>query len=564
MTFDLKAHHDPAGRSSFCSAPNERPVVALVAEKENSCFADVGSDLQLLQDCSALGAPSVMAVWEDGTVAAHVVAEESVIPGNVSVGELLAFLADEKTAEVWVHVTDCMGAGDICLGYCTVLPRTGAETNGDQKETAVCGGSNIKAPMRLDFIRKLREKDASDWPCVYICRDDGGASAMPMCFEEERESADKMNCIGLISDPADSLTALLRAGTVKAAVRSLCTKNGTPCSADSPDVWGFLVEYSVENKAKGILDEAVRAACRQGRGSFDELQSKVDYLTEQAVPENIILRTLESISRYTLYPEMIPRPPVKFAQNDSFGELTRALAYRLCGMNLRLVGNKGCGKNTLMQTVDWVLGVPQYRMQGNAELDKLDLLGGPTIENGTMRYQLSDMLCYLRDGADVVLDEGNTIKPECADVLHSLTDEARQIEVPGYGLVKMHPVSSFTITMNEDYAGTNFMNEATIDRFTPIQMSQPNSIVEILRRVVPTASDQSLRICDVIYCSISDMIKSADGLEPEAMTIRGFVDALRSEPLLGLKLGLLDNVANKPQDSYTRMQLTELIESMIR
>ena len=57
------------------------------------------------------------------------------------------------------------------------------------------------------------------------------------------------------------------------------------------------------------------------------------------------------------------------------------------------------------------------------------------------------MLIYLRDGADIVLDEGNAIKPECADVLHSLTDEARQIEVPGYGLVKMAPESSFTITM---------------------------------------------------------------------------------------------------------------------
>ncbi len=434
----------------------------------------------------------------------------------------------------------------------------------DQKKLAVCGGSNIKAPMRLDFIRRLRETDRADWPDICICRDGTGPSAPPLCFVSERESADRMNCIGLISDPSESLTALLRAGMVRASVGSLCAKDGTPCAPDSPEVWGFLAEYSVENKSKGVLDEAIRKASENGRGSVDALAYKVDYLTRQAVPENIILRTLECIAEHTLYPDMIPDPPVKFEQADAFGELTRALAYRLCGMNLRLIGNKGCGKNTLMQTVDWLLDVPQYRMQGNAELDKLDLLGGPTIENGTMRYRLSDMLSYLRDGADVVLDEGNTIKPECADVLHSLTDEARQIEVPGYGLVKMAAVSSFTITMNEDYAGTNFMNEATIDRFTPIQMAQPDSIAEILRRVVPTASDQSLRICDVIYCSIKDMIRAADGLEPEAMTIRGFVDALRAEPLLGLKIGLLDNVANKPQDAYTRMQLTELIESMIR
>ena len=263
------------------------------------------------------------------------------------------------------------------------------------------------------------------------------------------------------------------------------------------------------------------------------------------------------------YPELVPDPPVRYVQADGFGALTRCLAYRLSGMHLRLVGSKGCGKNTLIQTVDWLLNVPQYRMQGNAELDKLDLLGGPTIENGTMRYRLSDMLRYLAAGADVVLDEGNTIKPECADVLHSLTDAARQIQVPGYGLVQMHPHSAFTITMNEDYAGTNFMNEATIDRFTPIHIAEPESIVDVLHRVVPEASAASLNICDYVYCAIRDRIRSAGGLEPDAMTIRGFIDALRAEPLLGLRWGLLDNVASKPQDAYTRLQLTELIESMV-
>lgn len=439
----------------------------------------------------------------------------------------------------------------------TIIPvRPGAAA-----EQAVCGGSNIKAPMRLDFMRALRETDSQCRKEIIILR--GSGCPQPMCFEEESKAGDAMNCIGLVAEPSEKLTALLRAGAVRARVTALCNRDGAPCGALSPAAWGFIAEYDVENGLGEKLDEAVRKAHADGRGSVEALSAKARYLAEQAVPEGIILRTLESISGRTAYPEMVPDPVVKFAQTDAWGELTRCLAYRLCGMNLRLVGNKGCGKNTLMQTIDWLLGVPLYRMQGNAELDKLDLLGGPTIENGAMRYQLSDMLCYLRDGADVVLDEGNTIKPECADVLHSLTDEARQIEVPGYGLVKMHPVSSFTITMNEDYAGTNFMNEATIDRFTPIQMSQPDSIVEILRRVVPSAPDRSLRICDAVYCAIKGRIAAADGLEPEAMTVRGFIDALRAEPLLGLKLGLRDNVANKPQDAYTRLQLAELIDSLI-
>ena len=427
-------------------------------------------------------------------------------------------------------------------------------------ERTVCGGSNIKAPMRLDFIRALRA--AEEYPEVFICRRSGMAA--PMCFASETDAADEMNCVGLVAEPSESLASLLRAGPVRRKMRGLCARDGTPCAPDSPEAWGFVAEYDVADRSAGVLEKAVEAASLAGRGDKDSLERRVSYMRGQAVPENIILRALEKMLGRSAYPDMVPDPAVKFVQNDAFGELTRALAYRLCGMNLRLVGNKGCGKNTLAQTLDWLLGVPQYRMQGNAEMDKLDLLGGPTIESGTMRYQLSDMLCYLRDGADVVLDEGNTIKPECADVLHSLTDEARQIQVPGYGLVKMNPVSSFTLTMNEDYAGTNFMNEATIDRFTPIQMSQPDDIADILRRVVPTAREESLRICGVIYNGIRDKIAASDGLEPEAMTIRGFADALRAEPLLGLKPGLLDNVADKPQDAYTRLQLTELIESMLR
>ena len=61
------------------------------------------------------------------------------------------------------------------------------------KETAVCGGSNIKAPMRLDFIRTLRGADESEWPEIYILRDEeGGASSQPLCFASESEGADAM------------------------------------------------------------------------------------------------------------------------------------------------------------------------------------------------------------------------------------------------------------------------------------------------------------------------------------------------------------------------------------
>lgn len=428
-------------------------------------------------------------------------------------------------------------------------------------ERVICGGSNMRAPMKLDFISSLRELSPADWPEIVIVRAAGEGE--PMCFAAAEDAGDIFNCIGTVSEPSEQLVSMLRTAPVTARPRALCRKDGEACAAGDPTVWGFIAELETTDKLSDDVREAIERAALRGCASSSELNDKAEYMIQQGIPQGIIVRTLDQMLADPAYPELVPCPPVRFVQADAYGELTRGLAYRLSGLNLRLIGGRGCGKNTLAQTLDWLLNIPQYRMQGNAEMDKLDLLGGPTIENGTLHYKLSDMLRYIEAGADVVLDEGNTIKPECADVLHSLTDEARRIQVPGYGLVRMHPKSSFTITMNEGYAGTNYMNEATIDRFTPIQMSEPESVKEILRRVVPAAPEHCLNICDVVYCAIKNRIDSAGGLEPEAMTIRGLVDALRAQPLLGLKWGLLDNVAAKPQDQYTRLQLTELIESVV-
>ena len=294
-----------------------------------------------------------------------------------------------------------------------------------QFETAVCGGSNLKAPMKLDFLRSLCAQERHAWPEVVLCRVEG--EPLPVCCLSEAAAGDPFARIGIVTAPSEALTALLRTAPVRARVTALCDSAGEPCDGGAPDVWGFLAEYRCGDPLSGAVRAAIDGAAARGCASPEALTARAEYLLEQAVPEPIILRVFAEMFSLPEYPELVPDPLVRYVQADGFGALTRCLAYRLSGMHLRLVGSKGCGKNTLIQTVDWLLNVPQYRMQGNAELDKLDLLGGPTIENGTMRYRLSDMLRYLAAGADVVLDEGNTIKPECADVLHSLTDAARQI-----------------------------------------------------------------------------------------------------------------------------------------
>lgn len=250
-------------------------------------------------------------------------------------------------------------------------------------ETAVCGGSNLKAPMKLDFLRSLCAQDRHVWPEVVLCRVEG--EPLPVCCLSEAAAGDPFSRVGIVSAPSEALTALLRTAPVRARVTALCDATGEPCGGDAPDVWGFLAEYRCGDPLSGAVRAAIDGAAARGCASPEALTARAEYLLEQAVPEPIILRVFAEMFSLPEYPELVPDPPVRYVQADSFGALTRCLAYRLSGMHLRLVGSKGCGKNTLIQTVDWLLNVPQYRMQGNAELDKLDLLGGPTIENGTDR-----------------------------------------------------------------------------------------------------------------------------------------------------------------------------------
>lgn len=110
-----------------------------------------------------------------------------------------------------------------------------------QYETAVCGGSNLKAPMKLDFLRSLCAQERHAWPEVVLCRVEG--EPLPVCCLSEAAAGDLFSRVGIVSAPSEALTALLRTAPVRARITALCDSAGEPCDSDTPDVWGFLAEY---------------------------------------------------------------------------------------------------------------------------------------------------------------------------------------------------------------------------------------------------------------------------------------------------------------------------------
>lgn len=292
-----------------------------------------------------------------------------------------------------------------------------------------------------------------------------------------------------------------------------------------------------------------------------EVKERVSYLVSQHVPANIIHGVLKFI-QHADDQNVIRRPRQLYLQTMDNDCLTRSLGYHLAHRNIRLVGEKGSGKNTLVSSVCWVMNQPLCRVQGNSDMDKLDLLGSQSLNEHGTTFTLSSFVKMLQTGGDVVLDEINAVKPEIAIVLHSLADDARSIEVPGYGFVEVHPRSRIWSTMNEDYVGTGELNSATADRFVPIYMEDQLDLKQLLKEMFPDVSDETLKICSSLYEKILKSVRDGK-CTSDSITTRGYIDALEASKWLPLKSALLDNIANRPQDKDDRNAIRSFIHQLI-
>lgn len=549
-----------------------------------------GEHLRLERDPNNAYDKTAVAVYRDKDLVGYVATgANTTLPNCHPASDLFRRMGNKQLGEAWVTLkeetsvpTSTGGKMRAFRGECSFIPVF--EQKEAEKIRLIVGGSLINNPLRSNVMADLMiatgKKQAL--PTFYVKSRTKSNNGIEYAVVRKPTDDISNDSVGIVLNPSDELKQVInKNGSIAFQAIGVCDKTGT--DLDIPDVDTlsgdarkkveedfkdiknkcFYGEYSVESGTSTALQEAIKKVVREGRDKYSDVERKVKYMTGEGVPDEIIIATLSHIQPPDPeWESLVPDPKALFRQHDNYGELSRCLAYRSCGMSLRLVGNKGSGKNTLIDTIDWILRRPQYRMEGNAEMDKMDLLGSPQLNDASTTFKVSDMILCLVAGGDVVLDEGNTIRPEVASLLHSLTDESRQIQIPGYGLVTRHAFSTLTLTMNENYMGTTKMNEATVDRFTPIQMAQPASIADILEEAVPTADKKDVKIADKIYLQLKNKISGSNAqgtLEPDCMTIRGFVDALRAAPLLGLKNALMDNVADKPQDEFSRTEIRELI-----
>lgn len=361
------------------------------------------------------------------------------------------------------------------------------------------------------------------------------------------------------------------------AVKVITTLGEVTATTENPQNATYSVKFTVDEETMMYVKTGKKVLTLQDvkeeKSAFipmKRLDAIHKYLETAGLKNKQIMKVMAT---YLEYPadvqSRIPEPTVFF--KDNFGGVRKTVIYTNKGKHLRLVGEKGTGKNLLTTVLAWVYQRPLFELSMNSQTDKMDLMGSKTFsttvdadgkETTQIGFQKEALVEAMELGGTLNLDEVNTADPAVLVMLHSIVDDRGSVEVPGYGRVKAHENFNIILTMNKDYIGTNSLNEATRDRFTPIIFPNNKSIAEMLQERVKGAKAVDIQLADRVYQSIMTLV--LDGtLSMDCVTVRGFIDAVEVSEDLGLKEALEDCVANRVEDDEYRETVMNIIDDIL-
>ena len=309
----------------------------------------------------------------------------------------------------------------------------------------------------------------------------------------------------------------------------------------------------------------------------EELTKIIQYLQKNNISEELIDQILSSHEPFEeKYSKRIPHSsdenfvPWVMSEGDK-NLLLLAIAQIEEGFNLRFVGGKGVGKDTLSQTLCWIYQRPRYTQSASVDTDTSILIGdkdlqpkiiGDTVVQ-TIGFETGLLIEAMEIGGFFELGEGNSCRPGVLMSLHTILDSRKYMDVKGYKLVKSHNRFSFILTMNIDYEGCNNLNQAFRDRFSTIKFPPPKSIKKVLKSNCPFAKQKDIDVCDRIYKTILTTL-ATELQDEEVVTVRGYIRTLQMAKYVSLADALECCITNNVSDDYdTSNRVKQIIENIV-
>lgn len=368
--------------------------------------------------------------------------------------------------------------------------------------------------------------------------------------------------------------------------REVCPNlEGVECNiAAQLENYSWLIQVSVPNgevvsaPVSGLdIDDLLDGLPENDKS---EIEVRLSWLNKVApnLADDVISKFLNRISSHK---NITPFKPTFVDNKENYVE--RCVSGIVLGMNLRLVGPAGCGKNRLVDTLQNLFDVGISDMAFNADTNQDSLLGVPTVttnkdctnpelvnslfsqvmsifkdkqsligkssaeqakliedavdgnvdwmplidalksDTAVIKFQLSDMMEKAMKPSLLNFDEVNMAPGYITALLHPMTDHRRYINIPGYGMLKLNDEAFVVCTMNEEYEGTKTLNRAFRDRFLTIRFKPSQSISQILRNEVPRLDAASAKQMDEIYKKIQSSIPAT--INEESLSLRSFIRA---------------------------------------
>lgn len=206
-------------------------------------------------------------------------------------------------------------------------------------------------------------------------------------------------------------------------------------------------------------------------------------------------------------------PHYKFWNMDGLEAVATAIEMDL---NLLMVGPTGCGKTSLVVELASLLNTPIQRINLDGDVRSSDFLGQMSLtvdsKTGQSVTVWTDGVLprAMRRGHWLILDELDAAPPQILMTCQAVLEVGHRLVIKENSGEVIHPHPDFRIVATANtlghgdqsglYAGTNVINEATLDRFgIVIEYGYPEIKEEaaIVRAKSDVSAKQAKQMCDV-------------------------------------------------------------------